>query len=213
MHFRAIFGRERDLEAGASDALFRFRKRIFVDHLQWKLAVFDDRERDEFDRADTLHCILFSGVEVAGAFRAIRTDQPYLAETVFPTLAQITPYPKRYDAWEVSRFGASTIHPSAPSLTFSLMFLFAQSVGLQSIVAITDPAFERAMRAFGIRTRRYGPPIPIGNDRRGRPLSGVAGEIILAAQSGTRFQKLLTHAHQIEVEDASDVLGRKRISA
>lgn len=213
MHFRGIFGREVDLEAETRDALFRFRKRLFVDQLQWDLAVTENHERDQFDRPDTVHCLLLADRDVAGVFRAIRADQPYLAETVFPSLAQLTPYPKRHDIWEVSRFGVSAAHPLAPAVTFSLMFLFAQSVGLHSLVAITDTAFERALRGFGIRTRRYGPPKSIGHDRRGRPLTGVAGEIVMAAQSGDRFQTLLTHAHQIEVDDASDVLGRERISA
>lgn len=214
-HRRAVVFRAAD-DPALADAVFAFRKRLFVDHCGWTLAVDDrGREIDAFDRPDAVHAAVLEGSAVRATFRAVRTDRPYLSRTVFPQLAVVTPYPSRGDAWEVSRFGvdpagdATTLAP----LAYALMFAFARGVGATSLVAVADLTYERFLRTLHIRTRRFGPPQVIGADRNGRALHGVAGEIALAHQDQGRLHALLSLLDTLEIVDASQIFGPARVSA
>ena len=66
-------------------AMFRLRKRLFVDQCGWMLSTTGDVERDQFDVWYTEHCLLFRDADLVGGFRAIRTDYPYLTQSVFPS--------------------------------------------------------------------------------------------------------------------------------
>jgi N-acyl-L-homoserine lactone synthetase len=197
------------------DLIYQFRKSLFVDTLGWTLSVRDGRECDQFDTPGAVHCALMLDGSVIGGFRAIRTDNDYLARSVFPQLAAVKSYPQRTDTWEISRFGilpGDDQHELA-KLNYSLMFRFAQLRQATALVALVDLTYERFLKLLGIRTRRYGPPQIIGNNTRGEDLWGVAGEIPLAEQQGSRFQGLLALAKQVEIEDEALVLGRTRVSA
>lgn len=197
------------------DLIYQFRKSLFVDALGWKLAVRDGRECDQFDTSAAVHCALMRDDAVIGGFRAIRTDNDYLARSVFPQLAAVKNYPQRTDTWEISRFGllpGPDQHDLA-KLNYSLMFRFAQLRQANALVALVDLTYERFLKLLGIRTRRYGPPQIIGSNARGEELWGVAGEIPLAEQQGSRFRGLLALAKQVEIEDEALVLGRTRVSA
>lgn len=197
------------------DELLKFRKALFVDALGWNLEERDGRERDQFDTAAALYCALFDGARLIGGFRAIRTDGDYLARSVFPHLAPLKPFPQRPDVWEISRFGvlAGEERRLAAKINYSLMLQFALARGATSLVAVVDLTYERFLKALGIRTRRYGPPQIIGASRRGDPLWAVAGEIPLAEQNDPRFDALLALANQVEIDDVTMVLGRRRVSA
>ena len=147
--------------------------------------------------------------------RAWRTDRPYLAKDVFPTLAVVGPYPERADVWEISRFGVMPgdgAHALA-YLNYALMFWFARQVGASSLVALADLTYERFLRTLSIRTRRYGPPRIIGTDARGRDLLAVAGEIPLAAQDPERLAALASLLTTVEITDAAEIFGPARVSA
>lgn len=195
--------------------LQRFRKRLFIDRLGWKLRIAEGRERDQFDTEDACHCALYADTDIVGGFRALRTDGDYLVREVFPDLATFRPYPSRADVWEISRFGILARHDQVflGSLLYSLMFRFAFSRGASALVALADLTYERYLTRIGIRTRRYGPPQVIGTNRRGRPLLGVVGEIPLAEQRGARFDQLLTLSRALDVRDETSVQGSDRISA
>jgi len=197
------------------EQLFRFRKALFVDTLKWDLAVESGCERDQFDTDATVHCALFRDDEIIAGFRAIRSDQPYLARCVFPQLATIMPYPQRRDVWEISRFGV--LPSEAGSVTgqilYSLVFYFARLHQMTSLVALADLRYERFLTQIGIRTRRYGPPQVIGTDEKGDPLTVVVGETPMANQRGRRFEALLKLIDNVEIQDETHVLGSDRLSA
>lgn len=197
------------------DLIYQFRKSLFVDALGWTLDVQDGRECDQFDTPAAVHCALMHDDAVIGGFRAIRTDNDYLARSVFPQLAAVRGYPQRPDIWEISRFGLlpGVDQHELAKLNYSLMFRFAQLRQATALVALVDLTYERFLKLLGIRTRRYGPPQIIGNNARGEDLWGVAGEIPLAEQQGSRFQRLLALAKQVEIEDEALVFGRTRVSA
>jgi N-acyl-L-homoserine lactone synthetase len=211
---QAVFCTE-DQDPSVVDQLFQFRKKLFVDNLKWNLADKDGRERDQFDNPSAVHCAVFRNGNILAGFRIIRTDQPYLAETVFPQLANMAPYPKRHDVWEVSRFGVAPSEAGSmiARILYSLMFRFAHFHGATALVALTDLRHERFLTQIGIRTRRYGYPQAIGLDERGSPLFVVAGDIPIGNQRGSRFETILKLVDNVEINDETLVLGSSRLSA
>lgn len=197
------------------DLIYKFRRQLFVDAYGWTLDVRDGRERDQFDTSAAVHCALMRNQQVVGGFRAMRADSEYLARCVFPQLAAVRDYPRRPDAWEISRFGVlpGIDQRDLAKLNYSLMFRFAQMRQVTALVALVDLNHERLLKLLGIRARRYGPPQIIGNNVRGEALWGVAGEIPLAEQQGSRFRALLALAKQVEIDDEALVFGRTRVSA
>jgi acyl homoserine lactone synthase len=195
-------------------AMLRLRKRLFVDQCGWKLATIGDVERDQFDVWYTEHCLLFRGAELVGGFRAIRTDYPYLTQSVFPQLA-VRRFPNRRNVWEISRFGVLPLATDAKSarLNYALMFRFAEMRSAEALVAMADLSYERFLKRMSIRTRRFGPPQLIGTDSRGVPLIAVAGEIPVNESDNPGLTKFLDLGRQLEIHDATHVFGRSSISA
>ena len=210
----AVFCTE-EQNPNVTDRFFQFRKSLFIDALHWDLRELEGREKDQFDTASAVYCILHRKGRVIAGFRAIRTDQPYLAQTVFPQLATLAPYPQRRDVWEVSRFGVAPAEAGSPTARhlYSLMFRFAHLCHVTALVALADLRYERFLTQLGIRTRRYGPPQSVGLDEAGQPLMLVAGDIPIANQRGWRFENLVILADEMEIDDETLVLGSDRLSA
>jgi hypothetical protein len=82
-----------------------------------------------------------------------------------------------------------------------------------SLVAFADLAKERLVTRIGITTDLLGPPAEIGQDRAGRAIVVVAGELPLRLQGGPRFEKLLSYIDKTEIDDAAAIFGRARIPA
>jgi N-acyl-L-homoserine lactone synthetase len=211
--YRALITTE-ELDPADVQAMFRLRKRLFVDQCGWMLSTVGDLERDQFDAWYTEHCLLFCGPDLVGGFRAIRTDYPYLTQSIFPQLA-VRRFPNRRDVWEISRFGVLPVAAEARStrLNYALMFRFAELRGAAALVAMADLGYERFLQRMDIRTRRFGPPQMIGVDSRGRPLTALAGEIPINETDNPGLHKFLHLGRQLEIHDATHVLGRSSISA
>jgi N-acyl-L-homoserine lactone synthetase len=197
------------------DALFRFRRRLFVEALNWNLTVVDGKEIDQFDTDSTCYCALFADEKIVGGFRAIRTDEPYLVASIFPELAADRPFPSDRDCWEISRFGilSDSHRLLLARANYSAMFRFAHLHQAKALVALADLTYERYLSTLGIRTVRYGLPRVIGEDRHGNSLECVAGEIPIHGQSSFGFSSILSLAHQMEFSDETLVLGRRLIPA
>ncbi len=197
------------------EAVARFRKRLFVDYLGWPLKVAGQQEIDQFDLPNTVYATLSADGNLLGSFRAIRADQPYLAERVFPGLATTRAYPKRADIWEISRFGVMPGPDGrlAADALYALMFQFALMRRAKALVAITDLFHERQLSRRGIRTRRYGKPTAYGFDSRNRPMTLVAGEIPLEGQDESNLRDLLSTLNGVTINDQTLVFGRARIPA
>lgn len=211
--FRAIFCTE-EQNPDVVDLLFCFRKVLFVDTLHWDLPIHNGRERDQFDTQASVHCSLFRNGNLVAGFRGMRTDQAYLAETVFPHLATFRPYPRRHDIWEISRLGVLPTEKGTITgrILYALMFYLARRFSAKSLVALGEVKQERLLTQLGIKTRRYGPPqsLHIGNQES---ISIVAGETPIGTQSGHRFEMLLKLLDHVEIEDETLVLGSERLSA
>jgi N-acyl-L-homoserine lactone synthetase len=211
--YRALITRE-EIDPAEVQAMFRLRKRLFVDQCGWKLTTSGDAERDQFDTWYTEHCLLFCDADLVGGFRAIPTDYPYLTQSIFPQLA-VRRFPNRRNVWEISRFGVLPVAAEARStrLNYALMFRFAELRGAEALVAMADLSYERFLLRMDIRTRRFGPPQMIGIDSRGRPLTAVAGEIPINETDNPGLRKFLQLGRQLEISDATHVLGRSSIPA
>ena len=196
------------------EAMLRLRKRLFVDQCGWMLSTIGDVERDQFDTWYTEHCLLFCGSDLVGGFRAIRTDYPYLTKSIFPQLA-VRRFPSRRNVWEISRFGVLPAAAEARStrLNYALMFRFAELRGAASLIAMADLGYERFLQRMNIMTRRFGPPQVIGADSRGRALTALAGEIPINEADNPGLRKFFDLGRQLEITDATYVLGRSSIPA
>lgn len=196
-------------------AVGRFRKQLFVDNLKWSLQVADQQEVDSFDVANTVYAVLSMDGVVRGSFRAIRTDQPYLAEQIFPELATTRPYPKRADVWEISRFGVlpGPCSRNVADALYALMFQFALMRRARALVAITDLFHERQLTRRGIRTRRYGKPKSLDAGGGAHPMMVVAGEIPVNSQNEASLRELLTTLNGVIINDQTLVFGRTRVQA
>lgn len=211
--YRAVITTE-ERDPSEVQAMFRLRKRLFVDHCGWMLSTIGEVERDQFDTWYTEHCLLFCGSDLVGGFRAIRTDYPYLTQSIFPQLA-VRRFPNRRNVWEISRFGVLPAAAEARStrLNYALMFRFAELRGAEALVAMADLGYERFLQRMDIGTRRFGPPQIIGVDSRGRPLTALAGEIPLDETDNPGLRKFLQLGRQLEIHDATHVLGCSSIPA
>lgn len=193
----------------------RFRKRLFVDALRWNLPFAAEvEERDQFDRDDTVYAALCDSETIIGCFRAIRADQSYLTQSLFPQLARERAYPRGPDVWEISRFGILPgLGAEAARANYAAMFRFATTRQARALVALVDLTYERFLRRLGIVSHRYGEPELIDHDLDGRPVWAVAGEIPIHEQTGPAYEALLALGRDMEIVDEALVFGRMRLSA
>lgn len=214
-NYKAIVFRKRD-DPSLYQELGIFRKALFVDRLNWDLSITPDgREEDSFDTSDATYAVLFVDERIIGTFRAIRTDKPYLAMGVFPELASVKAYPKRVDVWEISRFGAlpAREYLTTAGVLYALMFKYALTRNIQSLVAVTDLVHERYLAKQHIRTRRFGIPVRFGNASSPARFNLVAGEIPIRDQDKLHLANLMSNLNGVPIDDKTLVLGRSRLQA
>jgi acyl homoserine lactone synthase len=179
--------------------LRRFRKEIFIDQKGWRLNAVKDEEWDEYDARGAMLCALWRGSHLVGGFRAQRCDRPYLSRDVFSHLAAGRSLPTDSGAWEISRFGVSPTCPRGGTKLYALLIDFAKAHSARSLVAVVDLQHERLMSQIGIVTRRYGPAAQVGENRKGRPLYAVLGEIRLADQCSPALRQLARHLENVDI--------------
>lgn len=212
--YRAIITTQADNPQEVAE-FYLFRKRLFVDKCGWELPFDEFGERDQFDTPQTEYCLLHHEDALVAGFRAIRTDLPYLAQTIFPQLASYRPFPRSTASWEISRFGAMAPRNDrvVARINYALMFRFAQMRRASSLVAIADLTYERFLSVLGIKAHRYGSPQEIGRNAFGEPLIAVAGEIPLHDQDTPRVSYFAEISKNLEINDAAHVFGRSLVPA
>jgi N-acyl-L-homoserine lactone synthetase len=197
------------------DQVLTFRKRLFVDQLKWNLPTQSLLETDSFDRPDAVYAALYRDGSIIGSFRAIRADQPYLADSVFPELAVTRSYPKSPRCFEISRFGVWPTRSAKrdAAVLYALMFHFALLRRVRSLIAVTDLYHERYLTQRRIRTRRFGPPREYPGTDTSPSFTLVAGEIPIGFQTETDLRSLLSQLNGVTIHDDTLVYGRQSISA
>jgi N-acyl-L-homoserine lactone synthetase len=193
----------------------KFRKRLFVDELGWKLRVTHGVERDEFDTPNATYCSLYLNDEIVGCWRAIRACHDYLGKKLFPKLATLRPYPADPDFWEMSRLGVISHRQRLVSsrYLYSVMFHFARSRDAHAVGGVVTLAHNAHVVRSGVNTRSYGPTQVVGTDTFGRPIEVFFGDIPMADQNGMKFEYLTNLVNDVDIRDETLVLGRSTISA
>lgn len=194
--------------------IFRFRKALFVDQMNWKLQETSGMERDQHDHENTIHCAMLAGSHIAGYFRVIRCDKFPFTRNIFPELASLRPYPQHLDFWDISRFGCLAYYNYLSPLLHGLMFHFAISRNAKALVSMVSPARERQLKTIGLRMTRYGHPKTIGiSPKDGRPEFAIAGEIPLSEQNFSVIRTMMKLIHHMEINDETFIFRSARFSA
>ena len=162
LHFRAP-------EAPDVMALgWRLRHRVFNDNLGWEIPERDLLEIDDFD-SRALHGVVFSGPLLAGYVRALPTTEPYLLSEHFPQLLDGPP-PRSPDVVEISRFcvDPQMRHSGVQRRLVREGVAIARTLGARTMIAVTEPPFERFLKSCGLRIDRLCPPQTVGEGLHGR---------------------------------------------
>ncbi|MFN0262471.1 acyl-homoserine-lactone synthase [Tepidamorphus sp. 3E244] len=209
---RAIIFRKSD-DPDLYWAILRFRKALFVDHLGWVLNVSRGVETDQFDHEQATYCALMHSGQVLGCFRAIPCTKPYLARDVFSHLAPGAHFPTDSESWEISRFGVSPTSPVGGAHLYAAMMAFAEMRDIRVLPALVELHHERFLNRLGIRTRRYGRAVTIGETAHGRPIRCVVGEIPFREQRSILLDTFSDQIAQLEIIDEVANVGLDRIPA
>jgi N-acyl-L-homoserine lactone synthetase len=162
------FGSNLDLLA----SMFRLRRRVFKDRLDWTVSVSGDLELDVYDALNPTYLVMVSGGrEVLGCVRLLPTTGPTMLAETFPQLLNGQQPPRSSRVLESSRFcvdtslAAQAAENGLNRATFILFAAMIESLSLldaDSIVTVTDTRMERILRRAGWPLDRVAPPQRIG---------------------------------------------------
>jgi N-acyl-L-homoserine lactone synthetase len=162
------FGRHLDLLA----AMYRLRRRVFKDRLDWSVSVSGELELDVYDALGPTYLILISDAgEPVGSVRLLPTTGPTMLADTFPSLLGRVSAPRNERILESSRFCVDTTLAAEQAgnglgrvtfILFAAMIEAARVAGADSIVTVTDIRMERILRRAGWLLRRIAAPQPVG---------------------------------------------------
>ena len=146
------------------DAMFRDRKRIFVDLRKWRVPVIDGEfEVDQFDGSRTVYCIATDEYgEHRGSIRLLPSDGPHILADLFPYLCD-DEVPTGPDIWELTRACVSPrLTPSERrevrnGLTTAVVE-YALYRGIRAYTCIADSGWLSQVLALGWDCRPLGIP-------------------------------------------------------
>ncbi len=144
--------------------MFRERKRVFIDLLQWDVPVLADSfEVDQFDTASATYLLLAGpdGCHKA-SLRLLPTLAPNLLASIFPELCDGAP-PRAGDILEISRFCLSRDLRAVDRRRFrnalvTMAVRFALDRGVRGYCCVADIAWLEQIPSFGWRCRSLGVP-------------------------------------------------------
>lgn len=168
---KIITGTSRNIHSDLISCVARYRYRVFVEKLGWRMNCKVDMEQDQFDRDDTVHVIALNDRDdIIGSARLLPTTRPYLLGTVFPQLLGASAPPASADVWELSRFAAvdfgnpdqSALSQFSSAVAVSLLrqsINCAASRGAQKLITVSPVGVERLLRRNGFTATRAGSPV------------------------------------------------------
>jgi N-acyl-L-homoserine lactone synthetase len=162
------FGRHLDLLA----AMYRLRRRVFKDRLDWSVSVSGELELDVYDALGPTYLVLISDAgELVGSVRLLPTTGPTMLADTFPSLLGGVAAPRDERIAESSRFCVDTTLAAEQAgnglgrvtfILFAAMIEAARIAGADGIVTVTDIRMERILRRAGWPLRRIAAPQPVG---------------------------------------------------
>ncbi|MBB4262787.1 acyl-homoserine-lactone synthase [Bradyrhizobium sp. CIR3A] len=162
------FGRRLDLLM----SMYRLRRRVFKDRLDWSVSVSGDLEIDVYDALGPNYLLVVSDEnEVLGCVRLLPTTGPTMLADTFANLLGNRAAPRDERILESSRFCVDTERSvdagrtgfnRATFVLFAAMLEAMREGGAQSIVTVTDARMERILRRAGWPLERLCEPQPLG---------------------------------------------------
>ncbi|WP_049814792.1 acyl-homoserine-lactone synthase [Bradyrhizobium sp. WSM2793] len=162
------FGRHLDLLT----SMYRLRRRVFKDRLDWSVSVSGDLEIDVYDALGPNYLLVVSDEnEVLGCVRLLPTTGPTMLADTFANLLGNRAAPRDERILESSRFCVDTERSvdagrtgfnRATFVLFAAMLEAMREEGAQSIVTVTDARMERILRRAGWPLERLCEPQPLG---------------------------------------------------
>ena len=153
-------------------AMFRLRRRVFKERLDWTVSVSGDLELDVYDALNPTYLVMMSDKrEVVGCVRLLPTTGPTMLADTFPQLLAGQQPPRSDRILESSRFCVDTSLATDAAdnglnrATFILFAAMIECLGLldaDSIVTVTDTRMERVLRRAGWPLERIAPPQRVG---------------------------------------------------
>ncbi|MCA6121278.1 GNAT family N-acetyltransferase [Bradyrhizobium sp. WSM 1704] len=176
--------------------MFRLRRRVFRDRLEWNVSACGDLEIDIYDAVEPTYLVVFSQQnDVIGCVRLLPTTGPNMLADTFSVLLAEREAPRDAAVLESSRFCIDTKRATelgrnglnrATLILFAAMLEAMQARSARSIVTVTDTVMERILRRAGWPLERLAPPQQIGET------NAVAGFL---HNSESALQKLYSYAN------------------
>ena len=152
--------------------MYRLRRRVFKDRLDWAVSVSGDLELDVYDALNPTYLLVMSGEgNLVGGVRLLPTTGPTMLADTFPALLGGQAAPHSEKILESSRFCVDTNLASelaenglnrATFILFAAMIEGARASKAESIVTVTDIRMERILRRAGWPLERIAPPQRLG---------------------------------------------------
>lgn len=152
--------------------MFRLRRRVFKDRLEWNVSACGELEVDIYDAVAPTYLIVRSQQDaVLGCVRLLPTTGPNMLADTFPSLLGGRDIPRDETILESSRFCVDTKRATelgqnglnrATLVLFAAMLEAMRARRARSIVTVTDTVMERILRRAGWPLERLAPPLQIG---------------------------------------------------
>jgi acyl homoserine lactone synthase len=172
MHAIALDNRQFGQHLSLLTEMYRLRRRVFKDRLDWAVSVSGDLELDVYDALNPTYLLVMSDEgSLVGGVRLLPTTGPTMIADTFPALLAGQAAPRSDKILESSRFCVDTKIASelannglnrATFILFAAMIEGAQAVNAESIVTVTDTRMERILRRAGWPLERIASPQRLG---------------------------------------------------
>ncbi len=149
-----------------ADGMHRLRYRVFKEQLGWDVPTENDREKDQYDTANSVYFIVQNSNLVEGCMRAVPTSKPYMLDDIFPELLRGEEAPHDTNVWELSRMATISQITSPANAAKKQHDVFVDIVvasydfavlnGVKAYIAVATAAHERLYRRLGLPVRRFG---------------------------------------------------------
>jgi acyl-homoserine lactone synthase len=153
-------------------AMFKERKRLFVDLLKWDVPVVGSCEIDEFDGKQARYLIATGKAgEHEGSLRLLPSEAPHVLSKVFPALCDCA-IPSGPGIYEISRLCLPARFRAPERLAIrhrliSAMVDHALGTGISALTGVVDASFLEQVLVMGWRSSALGYPRRIGRNRLG----------------------------------------------
>lgn len=162
------FGRHLELLT----SMYRLRRRVFKDRLDWSVSVSGDLEIDVYDALSPTYLLAVSDDnEVVGCVRLLPTTGPNMLADTFANFLGYGTAPRDERILESSRFCVDTERSGdtgrgglnrATFVLFAAMLEEMRARQAKSIVTVTDARMERILRRARWPLQRLCEPQPLG---------------------------------------------------